>query len=138
MDPGVVEALRRWKARYVPGAKPSQLVTADRHGHQDRWDAAERLHGYLAKAGVDRSQLFESSETRIPLRAHDLRASFVTVNLASGRSEAWITDRTGHRSSQMIYRYKRAARTHAELELGTFEPLCEAIPELAAPEKEGS
>ena len=55
-----------------------------------------------------------------------------------GRSEAWITDRTGHRSSQMIYRYKRAARTHAELELGTFEPLYEAIPELAAPEKDGS
>lgn len=64
------------------------------------------------------------------LRAHDLRASFVTVNLALGKSEAWITDRTGHKSSQMIYRYKRAARTHKELNLGSFDPLHEAIPEL--------
>ena len=56
----------------------------------------------------------------------------MTVNLALGKSEAWITDRTGHRSSQMIYRYKRQARTHAELSLGGFKPLHEAIPELAA------
>jgi integrase len=65
------------------------------------------------------------------MSAHDLRASFVTVNLALGRSEAWITDRTGHRYSQMIYRYKRQARTHADLNLGGFKPLHEALPELA-------
>jgi hypothetical protein len=52
------------------------------------------------------------------------------MNLALGRSEAWITDRTGHRSSQMIYTYKRAARTHAELGLGSFVSLHEAVPEL--------
>jgi integrase len=75
--------------------------------------------------------LFEASDTRIPLRAHDLRATFVTVNLAAGKTEAWITDRTGHKSSQMIYRYKRQARTHAELNLGPLRPLYEAIPELA-------
>ena len=45
------------------------------------------------------------------------------------RTEAWVTDRTGHRSSEMIYRYKRAARTAAELDLGWFSPLDEAIPE---------
>jgi integrase len=43
----------------------------------------------------------------VPLRAHDLRATFVTLSLAQGKSEAWITDRTGHKSSQVIYRYKR-------------------------------
>lgn len=55
---------------------------------------------------------------------------FVTVNLALGRTEAWITDRTGHRSSQMIYAYKQKARSHVELDLGPLAPLHEAIPEL--------
>ena len=32
----------------------------------------------------------------------------------------------------MIYLYKRQARTHAEINLGTLKPLYEAIPELAA------
>lgn len=54
------------------------------------------------------------------------------MNLALGKSEAWITDRTGHSSSQMIYLYKRQARTHAELNLGGFVSLVEAIPELRA------
>ena len=67
------------------------------------------------------------------MRAHDLRASFVTISLALGKTEAWITDRTGHRSSQMIYAYKRSARTHAELSLGGFTPMWEAIPELRDP-----
>jgi integrase len=79
-----------------------------------------------------RPQLFEDTETRIPLRAHDLRATFVTVNLALGKTEAWITDRTGHRSSQMLYAYKRQARSYAELALGPLSPLHEAIPELRA------
>jgi len=48
---------------------------------------------------------------------HDLRATFITVNLANGRTETWVADRTGHRSSVMIDRYRRAARTWAELEI---------------------
>ena len=66
----------------------------------------------------------------IRLRAHDLRASFITVNLAAGKTEAWITDRTGHKSSVMVYAYKRPARSHAELNLGGFAPLHESVPEL--------
>src|SRR5690606_22958121 len=62
---------------------------------------------------------------------HDLRGTFVTLALAVGRTEAWVTDRTGHSSSAMIYRYKRAARLAAELDTGWFAPLDEAIPELA-------
>jgi integrase len=85
---------------------------------------------HLRLAGVTRAQLFETDDSSNALRAHDLRASFITVNLALGKNEAWITDRTGHRSSQMIYAYKRAARTPAELNLGGFTPLCDAIPEL--------
>ena len=64
---------------------------------------------------------------------HDLRGTFVTTALANGRSEGWIADRTGHRSSQMITDYKRNARTFKELEQqeGDLAPLDEAIPELA-------
>jgi hypothetical protein len=49
------------------------------------------------------------------------------VALANGRSEAWVADRTGHRSSQMIARYKRTARTAAELSLGDWAPLDVAL-----------
>jgi len=56
---------------------------------------------------------------------------FVTVSLAEGKTEAWNTDRTGHTSSSMLYKYKRAARTHQERVLGSLTPLVDAIPELA-------
>jgi excisionase family DNA binding protein len=132
LDPGVVEALRRWKADFAWRPGPSAPILRTREdGRVDRFDLAEGLRRSLAKAGITRSQIFERTDTRLPLRAHDLRASFVTINLAIGKNEAWITDRTGHRSSQMIYRYKRQARTHAELNLGGFTPLHQAIPELA-------
>ncbi|MDC0749947.1 tyrosine-type recombinase/integrase [Polyangium mundeleinium] len=132
LDPGDVEALRRWKKHFAGSRAPSKPVLVDRFGNTvNRFSAAEDLREYLKKAGVHRPQLFEASGTRIRLRAHDLRATFVTVHLAAGKTEAWITDRTGHKSSQMIYRYKRQARTHAELSLGTLKPLYEGIPELA-------
>jgi hypothetical protein len=62
---------------------------------------------------------------------HDLRATFITLALATGRTEAWIADRTGHRSSQMINRYRRPARTVADLGLGWLAQMCDAVPELA-------
>jgi hypothetical protein len=96
----------------------------------DRYEAARELRARLREAGVERNELFEESKARIPLRAHDLRGTFVTIKLALGRSEAWISDRTGHTTSAMIYRYKRNARSAAELGLGDFAPLHEAIPEL--------
>ena len=64
-------------------------------------------------------------------------ATFVTIALAHGRTEAWVTDRTGHRSSSMLYRYRRPARTHAEAKMGELQPLHEAIPELHQQEDDG-
>lgn len=132
LDPGVAEALRRWRSAFAVGAKPSDDVFIDSSGPPDRYTLAENLREGLKAAGVTRPQLFEKSEKRLALRVHDLRATFVTVSLALGKTEAWVTDRTGHRSSQMIYEYKRQARTFAELNLGPLKPLCDAIPELAA------
>jgi hypothetical protein len=92
---------------------------------------AENLRDRLKLAGVQRPQLYLRNEHRLALRAHDLRASFVTVALANGKTESWVADRTGHLSSQMINRYKRWARGHQEQNLGDWVPLCDAIPELA-------
>ena len=79
---------------------------------------ADLLRDDLKLAGVTRAELYERSEVRMPIRAHDLRSTFVTLSLAAGRSETWVSDRTGHRSTQMISRYRRAARTADELEIG--------------------
>ena len=65
---------------------------------------------------AERPELFVTTNERHQMRVHDLRGTFVTLSLAAGRSEPWIADRTGHRSSPMINRYKRTARSFAELE----------------------
>jgi len=79
---------------------------------------------------ASRAELYEQTDVRRRIRVHDLRATFVTVSLANGASESWVADRTGHRSCIMINRYRRAARTFAELGVGTLLPLADAIPEL--------
>jgi hypothetical protein len=48
-----------------------------------------------------------------------------------GKNEAWVADRTGHRSSQMMARYPRRARLATELGLGGFKPLNEVVQEIA-------
>lgn len=132
LDPSSARALRVWREHFARGKGASELVLRDKAGESvDPYVAASLLRDSLQLAGVDRPQLFESSETRIALRAHDLRAGFVTVSLATGRTESWVTDRTGHRSSQMLYLYRRQARSHSELNLGPYAPLDTAIPELA-------
>ncbi len=98
------------------------------------WDPKTRHKdepGDLRNAGITRAELFERSKTRQPFRLHDLRATFVTVSLANGKTEQWVTDRTGHKSSQMIALYSRQARTWAETNMGTFQPLDELLPEMA-------
>ncbi|MEZ4308043.1 MAG: winged helix-turn-helix domain-containing protein [Polyangiaceae bacterium] len=94
--------------------------------------AATRFRENLKRAEITRPELFERSKARQPIRVHDLRATFVTIALANGKNEAWIQDRTGHRSSAMINLYRRVARHVAELDLGDLAPLDAAIPEIAA------
>ena len=64
------------------------------------------------------------------LRGHDLRATFITLALAYGETDDWVRQRTGHKSSQMITRYRRAASHAEELELGWLYPMHKIIPEL--------
>lgn len=132
LDPGVARALERWRElRGKPGA--SERVFVDEAGVpivSESGKACPRLRKHLRAAGVLRSELYERSPTRIPIRLHDLRATFITVALACGRTETWVADRTGHTSSVMINRYRRAARRFAELGVGDLEPLDRAVPEL--------
>ncbi len=130
MGEDVARALAAWKklrgkkAEKVRHVFPRVLLG-------DRGDLAHLLRDGLQLAKVKRPELMVPKAGRMLLRAHDLRGTFVTLALACGQTEAWVTDRTGHRSSTMIYRYKRASRTAAELGLGWLAPLDEAIPELA-------
>lgn len=138
LDPSTAEALRRWRTISPPSrfVFPAAALPRHRRARGDRplyvGHLADELRGGLRSAGVTREKLFQRSAKRLALRAHDLRAAFVTVALATGRSEDWVTTRTGHRSSAMVARYRREASTLAELSLGWFAPLDAAIPELAS------
>ena len=127
LAPDVVRALRIWRVlcpskRYVfVGARNNPLPGNN---------GAERFRDHLLRAGIDRAELFEHGPLRLRIRLHDLRATFITVKLADGRTETWIADRTGHKSSNQINNYRRAARTVAELGLGDLAPMDQAIPEL--------
>ncbi len=136
LDPSTAEALRRWK-KVCPSEHfvfPAKALGGSRRGDRAMYvdKLAQELRADLKTAKVNRPKLFEESEHRMKLRAHDLRGTFVTLSLANGKTEAWVQQRTGHTSSIMINRYRRMAMTAEELGLGTLRPLHRAIPELAA------
>ena len=131
LDAGVTRALRAYVERCRSDAKPTDPMFVDAEGRSyDPAKLAEPLRLALGEAGVKRTELFNSTGARGRLRAHDLRGTFVTLSLANGRTETWVADRTGHRSSAMINRYRRSARSAMELGLGALLPLDQAIPEL--------
>lgn len=138
LSPGVAETMRWWRdmrARQGADVSDNALVFVDENGQPiGKWRAAETYREHLQIAGITRTILFERSRSRQPIRLHDTRATFITVSLANGKSETWVQDRTGHRSSTMINRYRRVARTVAELGLGGFVRMDEGIGLCSAPE----
>lgn len=114
-------ALRRWHLRC--GAPRSGLVFVTDDGAK----LALRADGYralLSLAGVDRLELHEGGPATKPTGIHALRSLFVTEALAQGRSETWVTDRTGHRSRSMVDTYRRQGRAWAKLApLGALDVL---------------
>ena len=126
LDPGVVRALSRWHILKGKPPKAAQVFTGiENPGHL----ALQLREFHLPAAGVTRPELFENTKARKHITAHNLRATFVTIALANGRTSDWVADRTGHKSTGQIATYKRAARMVEELDLGPLEPLDEAIPE---------
>jgi integrase len=136
LSPGVAPALAAWRERQrdhgVNVADAARVFVAEDGSPYPENNGAPRFRAHLLAAGVDRAELHARTAARIPIRLHDTRATMITLALANGRSEAWVTDRTGHKSSAMVARYKRTARMAAELDLGLLAPLDTAIPELAA------
>ncbi len=133
----VVRALRLWREHQAWEGRQIALVFSHASQALDGSHLAAALRVHLARAGGARPELFESTDRRTPMRAHDLRATFVTLALASEKTETWVCDRTGHRSSQMLNRYRRSARQATELGLGWLAPLDTAIPDLT-PRGEGA
>jgi Phage integrase family len=114
LDAGIAEALRTYKKHFRAEAEPTDLVFQDAQGRpHTKFGAAELLRGHVKAIGLEteRPELSESTAQRKRIRVHDLRGTFVTVSLANGKSESWISDRTGHHSSAMIKKYKRVARS---------------------------
>lgn len=124
LRPDVTAAMAAWKRRHPQSTRPfadlDELIG-------DRTKTAGSYRAHLRAAGIDRPELFESTEHTGKLRAHDARAMFVTVSLAEGRTETWIRDRTAHKSTSMIDRYRRQARQFEELKLGSFVPLDQTL-----------
>ncbi len=114
----VVRALKKLRGN----AKGEALVFS-----ADQPSLARVLRKALQTAKVKRAELFTTTDERQRLRFHDLRGSFVTVALANGQTETWVADRTGHKSTAMIARYKRAARTAKEARLGSWVALDVAL-----------
>ncbi len=132
LNPGVARALVLWQ-KLVPH-EPTDLVfpaSVEREFEPSR--LSDILRSQLWAAGVRRHELHNVGPNRGMLRVHDLRGTFVTLSLANERSETWVADRTGHKSSIMINRYRRQARTAAELKIGMLTPLDQAVAGLDCP-----
>jgi integrase len=117
LSPGVLRALRAWKERYRPDAKPTDKVFVEADGSplDENDHLAAKLREHLRAAGIDRPELFANTEHRRHVCALDARATLITISLTNGKSETWVSDRTGHRSSAMIQRYNRKKRMLKQL-----------------------
>jgi integrase len=111
LRPGVVRALVRWHEKR--GKPKAGLVFTFDDGAPLRL-RADAYRAELIRAGVDRAELHEGDgKTTKKTGLHALRALFVTEALMRGETETWVSDRTGHKSSQMISTYRRRARSWA-------------------------
>lgn len=91
---------------------------------------AAALRADLRAAGIDREILFTKNAKVVPLRFHDLRATFVTWARRAGKGYGWISDRTGQLTVEIQERYNRGARMLRDLQYKPFPDIAKAIPEL--------
>jgi integrase len=130
MRPDVLEAIAIWRRCFHRKATTTARIFVGPDGVGLNVDhLAAQLRDDLARAGVDRPKLFKGSKNRMRMRAHDLRATFITVSLANGRTWEWCQQRTGH-GDAMKQKYRRTAATWLAQKQGDLAPLHVAIPEL--------
>jgi len=105
VDPTLVVLLRLWHERCWRPAGDEAIV---RGVECERRREAVSLRADLSAAGVKRAALDSKDPNVELLRFHDLRATFVTWTRRAQMPDAWISERTGHQSEEMIARYTRA------------------------------
>jgi integrase len=74
----VVRALQAWKKQHLKAHPDAKIFVDDTGEGLEGKPAAELLRADLPAAGVLRAELYIRSATRLPVRVHDLRATFVT------------------------------------------------------------
>jgi integrase len=112
--------------------RPQQFEEVWRIEH----DEADVLRRDLKASGVTRDILFSQSKNVQAIRFHDGRATFCTWARRDGRSDLWVTERTGHTpTTAMLARYTRMAQMLSDLDYQPFPCVLRAIPELASPGK---
>jgi integrase len=156
-DRGLMAMLEAWKAHKTSAANagdsPSGAIVQDVDAAQTALDdtaiitdddvdyerkrLATALRDDLKAVGVTRAILFEEEAPNVePLRFHDLRSTFCTWARRVGKSDAWISERTGHEpTGDMINRYDRGAQTLSDLNYAPFPDISRAVPELVLPQR---
>jgi integrase len=125
LDVGVVQMLEQW-------FELQRRDSTDRVFPTIAWDKlAPAFRAHCEAVGIDRARLFERKANKLRLRAHDMRAFFVTAAMYAGKDMLWITDRTGHTSLGMLRTYERDVRRWRELGEAPVD-VALAIPEIAA------
>ena len=97
MRPDVPRALKVWRQRFQYESRASDarvLVDDEDVGLERRSPGRPAARRFRAR-GASREAV-PGIQNRLRMRAHDLRATFVTVSLASGRTWEWCQQRTGH------------------------------------------
>lgn len=100
--------------RLVYGFLAREGMRSDKMGRL-RWRDVEPRTAHRDRPAAT---LRAAREPANPLRVHDLRATFITISLATGKTETWVIDRTGHTISAMVDRYRRKGRSWKLDELG--------------------
>ncbi len=147
-DPGLLDVLEGWYLHQgepeddEPIIPPPPTTTNEKGKTIADWKKsaigvepkylADALREDLKAVGVTRSILFEDDAENVEaLRFHDLRSTFCTWARRAGKSDSWISERTGHDIvGKMIARYDRGAQTLSDLEYEPFPDISRAIPEL--------
>ena len=129
LDPGVAAVLALWKAHHGGAEGLRRRLPAV------QWEKLAPIYrGHCEAVGIDRGRLFERKANKLRLRAHDMRAFFITAGMYAGRDALWISDRSGHTTLGMLRTYERDVRRWREESSGEAarSDAAGAIPELAA------
>jgi integrase len=126
MNSGTLRTLSVWQQM------TTENKSTDRVFGKVNWPLLASIYRTHCEAvGIDRARLFQRKANKLRLRAHDMRAFFITAGMFAGRDALWITDRSGHTALTVLRTYERDVRRWREFGEAPVEADV-AIPEIAA------